>query len=129
MREKPGFEVILVTVKSAACLWLCLKNTHIFLFKFLLRHAVSETIRTPRQILLDSSNKRGADGGAYSKHRGERKCIKSLEGTVERQTSLGRPSCGREGNIRSGGMDSIDLAQDRDQWRALLNTVIKLRVT
>jgi hypothetical protein len=26
------------------------------------------------------------------------------------------------------GMDWIDLAQNRDQWRALVNTVIKLRV-
>jgi hypothetical protein len=26
------------------------------------------------------------------------------------------------------GMDRIDLAQDRDQWRALVNTVMKLRV-
>jgi hypothetical protein len=26
------------------------------------------------------------------------------------------------------GMDWIDLAQDRDQWRALLNTVMKPRV-
>jgi hypothetical protein len=27
-----------------------------------------------------------------------------------------------------GSMDCIDLAQDRDQWRALLNTVMNLRV-
>jgi hypothetical protein len=26
------------------------------------------------------------------------------------------------------GMDWIDLAQDRDKWRALVNTVMKLRV-
>jgi hypothetical protein len=27
-----------------------------------------------------------------------------------------------------GGMDWIDLAQDRDQWRALVNMVMKLWV-
>jgi hypothetical protein len=26
------------------------------------------------------------------------------------------------------GMDSIDLAQNRDRWRALVNTVMNLRV-
>jgi hypothetical protein len=32
------------------------------------------------------------------------------------------------GEIECGCMDWIDLAQDRDQWRALLNMVINLRV-
>jgi hypothetical protein len=30
--------------------------------------------------------------------------------------------------IGSDGMDSIDLAEDRDQWRALVNTVMNLQV-
>jgi hypothetical protein len=30
--------------------------------------------------------------------------------------------------IEWGGMDWIDLAQDRDQWRALVNTVMNLRL-
>jgi hypothetical protein len=30
--------------------------------------------------------------------------------------------------IGRGGMDWIDLAQDRDQWRALVNTVMNLWV-
>jgi hypothetical protein len=48
---------------------------------------------------------------------------------------LGRPTRRWEDNIRMGlreigwgGMDWIDLAQDRDQWRALVNTVMNLWV-
>jgi hypothetical protein len=48
---------------------------------------------------------------------------------------LGRPRRGWEGNIKMdlreigfGDVDWIDLAQDRDRWRALVNTVINLRV-
>jgi hypothetical protein len=32
------------------------------------------------------------------------------------------------GEIEWDGMDWIDLARDRDQWRALVNTVMNLRV-
>jgi hypothetical protein len=34
----------------------------------------------------------------------------------------------REIGIGRDGMDWIDMAQDRDQWRALVNTVLNLRV-
>jgi hypothetical protein len=30
--------------------------------------------------------------------------------------------------IGRGGMDWLDLSQDRDQWRALVSTVMKVRV-
>jgi hypothetical protein len=49
---------------------------------------------------------------------------------------LGRPRRRWEDNIRMDlreirwcGMDWIDLAQDRDQWRALVKTVMNLRVS
>ena len=47
----------------------------------------------------------------------------------------GKPRRRWEDNIKMdfqevgcGGMDWIDLAQDRDRWRALVNGVMKLRV-
>jgi hypothetical protein len=49
--------------------------------------------------------------------------------------SLGRSRCRRVNNIKMdlieigwGGVDWIDLVQDRDQWRALVNTAMNFRV-
>jgi hypothetical protein len=56
-------------------------------------------------------------------------------GMPEGKRPLGRPRHWLGDNIKIdlreigwGGMDWIHLAQDRDQWRALVNTVMNLRV-
>ena len=53
----------------------------------------------------------------------------------EGKRPLGRPMCRWEDNIKMGlqeigcgFMELIDLAQDRDRWRALVNAEINLRV-
>jgi hypothetical protein len=53
----------------------------------------------------------------------------------QRKRPLGRPRCRWKDNIKMdlqevgcGGVHWIDLAQDRDRWRALLNKVMNFRV-
>jgi hypothetical protein len=53
----------------------------------------------------------------------------------EGKRSLRRPRCGWEDNIRMNlreiggeGVDLMHLAQDRDQWWAVVNTVMSLQV-
>jgi hypothetical protein len=60
---------------------------------------------------------------------------KILVGKPEGKRPLGRRSRTRANDInidlreiRWDGMDWIDLAPDKDQWRALVNTVMSLRV-
>jgi hypothetical protein len=56
-------------------------------------------------------------------------------GKSERKRPLGRPRRRWVGNNKMNlreigwdGVDWIDLAQDRDQWRAFVNTVMNLQV-
>jgi hypothetical protein len=58
-----------------------------------------------------------------------------LVGKPEGRRPLGRRRCRWKDNIKMdlreivfGDVDWIRLAQDRDQWRALVNTVMNLRV-
>jgi hypothetical protein len=65
----------------------------------------------------------------------ERKVYRVLMGKPERKRPLGRSRRSWEDGIRMdlreigwGSVDWIQLAQDRDRWRAVVNTVIDLRV-
>ncbi|PNF32281.1 hypothetical protein B7P43_G16947, partial [Cryptotermes secundus] len=67
--------------------------------------------------------------------KGETNAYRILVGKPEGKRPVGRPIRSWEDNIKMDlrevgwdGIDWIDLAQDRDQWRALLNMVMNLRV-
>jgi len=56
-------------------------------------------------------------------------------GTVKTKVILGRNRRRREDNIKMGlqavgcgGIDRIELAQDKDRWRALVNAVMNLQI-
>jgi hypothetical protein len=65
----------------------------------------------------------------------KRNAYRLLVGKPERKRPLGRPTRRWVDNIRInfgevewGDVDRIGLAQDRNRWRALVNSVLNLRV-
>jgi len=74
-------------------------------------------------------------GGACSAYGGEERLYRVLVGKPEGKRPLGRPRRRWEDNIKMdiqevecGVVDWIELAEDRDRWRALVNGVMNLWV-
>jgi hypothetical protein len=74
-------------------------------------------------------------GRACSTNGAKRNAYRIFVGKPERKRLLGRPERKWENNIKMdlretglGIIDWIYLAQNRDQWKVLVNTVMKLRV-
>jgi hypothetical protein len=64
---------------------------------------------------------------------GKRNAYRILVGKPEGKRPLGRPRHkwvdSIKMDLREIGWDGIDVAEDREQWRALVNMVINLRVS
>jgi hypothetical protein len=64
-----------------------------------------------------------------------RNAYRILVGKPEEKILFGKPGCRSEENVKMyfweiwlEGVNWIHLDQDRDRWRALVNTVVSLRV-
>jgi hypothetical protein len=65
----------------------------------------------------------------------KRNAYRIFVGKPEEKRPLGRPKCRWVNNIKMdlrerewGGMDWIDVAQDRDKWGAFVSMVMNIRV-
>jgi hypothetical protein len=70
-------------------------------------------------------------GRACSTNGGEEECIEGIGGKARRKETTGKTKNNIKmdlGEVGWDDMDWIDLVQDRDRWRALVNAVMNLRV-
>jgi hypothetical protein len=86
-------------------------------------------------IIRMVKSRRMSWAGHVARMRENRNAYRILVGMPEGKRPLGRPIRRWVDNIKMdlreigwGGMDWIDLAQNREQWRALVNTVMNLRI-
>jgi hypothetical protein len=87
---------------------------------------IIRVIKSRRMRWAEHVARMGKGAGAY----------RILVGRPEGRIPLGRPRRRLEDNIKMDlqeveweGVDWIDMAQDRDRWRALVNAVMNLRVS
>jgi hypothetical protein len=103
-------------------------------YKFIIR---SFTICTLRQILLGRSNQGECHGGDVVTCMVQAiNAYRILDGKREGKSPIGKPRHKWEGNVKMNhndigceGVDSIQLAQYKVQWRAFVTTIMKLGVT
>jgi len=77
--------------------------------------------------------KKNEMGGACCKHEGKERCIQN-SGEETRGKETTRKTEAVDGRIklkwifRKWGVDWIDLAQDRNRWRTVVNAIMNLRI-
>jgi hypothetical protein len=78
---------------------------------------------------LNDQVKKNEMSGAYSTNGGEGECIYDIGEKARRPRDRWADNIKVDLRVIGlDGVDWIDMAQDRDQWRALVSTVLNLRV-
>ena len=90
------------------------------------------TLHSSPNIFRVTTSRRLRWAGYVGRMRESRGAYRSFVVETEGRRPLGRPRCKWEDNIKKDitevgwGMNWIDVAQDRDRWRTLMNAVINL---